>query len=356
MKSLALQTYIYIYLIYIYIFGLNRLKPFLLKQEGHYLDDSHDGPGPSIVLHDFTEEVLDIEDGDIMQWGRSYQICNSGTCKNWIWEDKIQAGFTCRLCGSTWKKPSQGYASKAQQVKHLTRWNAYKARSPTPPPGLGKGKPGKSGKLQKVASDILAPAWEGLDEALRSKLIEVGINPNPKQIEPDLTDVLKENLANLPAPVKELVEKITKPQPPTEKDMAVQLKQQVTNLRDISHRKQILQQKIDSTKKHYQDLLEEMKQLQQKLEQEQASLNATSAAYMTKVKEEHPPGSYVLDVEMKDTVPEAVAGFITTLGVSLTPEQKEQLQQMLKRPQSGVEGTDEEAKRRRTGAPEALCG
>ena len=63
-----------------------------------------------------------------------------------------------------------------------------------------------------------------------------------------------------------------------------------------------------------------MKQLQQKLEQEQASLNATSAAYMTKVKEEHPPGSYSLDVEMKDTVPEAVAGFITTLGVSLTPE------------------------------------
>ena len=97
-----------------------------------------------------------------------------------------------------------------------------------------------------------------------------------------------------------------------------------------------------------------MKQLQQKLEQ--ASLNATSAAYMSKVKEEHPPGSYVLDTEMKDSVPDAVAGFITTLGVSLTPEQKEQLQQMLKRPQSGDEGTDEEAKRRRAGTPEALCG
>ena len=236
----------------------------------------------------------------------------------------------------------------------MTRWNAFKARSPTPPPGLGKPKLGKQGKFQQAASDILAPAWEGLDETLKNKLIEVGINPTPKQVEPDLTDVLKENLANLPAPVKELVENITKPQPPTEKDMAVQLKQQVTNLRDISHRKQVLQQKIDSTKKHYQELLEEMKQLQQKLEQ--ASLNATSAAYMSKVKEEHPPGSYVLDTEMKDSVPDAVAGFITTLGVSLTPEQKEQLQLMLKRPQSAVEISDEEAKRRRTLPSDASCG
>ena len=258
------------------------LKPFLLKQEGHYHGDFH-GPGSSTTLHTFIEEVLDIED-DNMQWGRTYQSCKCSGCRNWIWEDKIQVGYTCRLCGTAWLKPSQGYVSGAKQVKHMTRWNPFKDRSPTPPPGLGKQKPGKQGKLQKVASDILAPAWEGLDEALRTKLMEVGINPISKQVEPDLTDVLKENLANLPAPVKELVETITKPQPPTEKDMAVQLKQQVTNLRDISHRKQILQQKIDSTKKHYQELLEEMKQLQQKLEQEQASLNATSAAYMTKVK------------------------------------------------------------------------
>ena len=82
---------------------------------------------------------------------------------------------------------------------------------------------------------------------MKVKLSEVGINPSPKVIEPDLTDVLKENLA---APVKELVEKITKPQPETEKDMASRLKQQVTTLRDISQRKQLLQQKIDNTKKH----------------------------------------------------------------------------------------------------------
>ena len=77
-----------------------------------------------------------------------------------------------------------------------------------------------------------------MDENMRSKLVELGINPAPKPNEPDLTDVLKENLASLPAPVKELVERITKPQPETEKDMAARLKQQVTTLRDISQDRQ----------------------------------------------------------------------------------------------------------------------
>ena len=48
---------------------------------------------------------------------------------------------------------------------------------------------------------------------------------------------------------------------------------------------------------------------------------------------------------MSDPVPDAVAGFITNLGVNLTPEQQSQLQVMLKRPQT--ESTDE-AKRRKT--------
>ena len=55
-----------------------------------------------------------------------------------------------------------------------------------------------------------------------------------------------------------------------------------------------------------------------------------------------------------DPVPDAVAGFINTLGVSLTEEQQQQLQLMLKRPQT--EATDE-AKRRKTEAPgDMSCG
>ena len=92
-------------------------------------------------------------------------------------------------------------------------------------------------------------SWDKLDTTLQGQLKELGISPPQEATEPDLEAVLKDNLSQLPAPVKELVEKITKPQPPTEKDVAIKLKQQVSTLRDLSHRKQTLQTKIDATKK-----------------------------------------------------------------------------------------------------------
>ena len=97
----------------------------------------------------------------------------------------------------------------------------------------------------------------------------------------------------------------------------------MTRLQDISHRKQVLRQKTDNTKKHYQDLFYQMKSLQSKLEQEQTSLNTISAAYLSKVSAMQADLTLQpLDTEMKDSVPEAVAGFISTLGVSLTQSKK----------------------------------
>lgn len=92
-----------------------------------------------------------------------------------------------------------------------------------------------------------------------------------------------------------------------------------------------------------------MKSTQYEIEQEQAALNQTSASYMSMVNAGAPPASLQPDVTMTDPVPEAVAGFISTLGVSLTPEQKDQLQVMLKRPQ---QDTTEKAKRRKTEGPQ----
>ena len=34
-----------------------------------------------------------------MSWGRTYQVCRHDGCANWIWEDRVQDGFTCRKCG-----------------------------------------------------------------------------------------------------------------------------------------------------------------------------------------------------------------------------------------------------------------
>ena len=157
----------------------------------------------------------------------------------------------------------------------------------------------------------------------------------------------------MPTAVKELVERITKPSPETEKDMVLKLKSQVSTLRDLSHRKQVLQNKLDTAKKTYGDMLEEMKAMQSKLEAEQNALTSTSAAYMAIVNTSLPSADLQGDSAMENSVPDAVAGFITTLGVSLTADQKAQLSQMLKRPPS--ESGDEESKRRKTDENQS-CG
>lgn len=57
---------------------------------------------------------------------------------------------------------------------------------------------------------------------------------------------------------------------------------------------------------------------------------------------------------MEDTVPDAVAGFVTTLGVNLTDDQKAQLTSMLKRPPADF--CEEESKRRRMVEEVQQCG
>ena len=183
----------------------------------------------------------------------------------------------------------------------------------TPPPGLPT-RPPKAKKIQKATAEILAPAWATLGSALQGKLQELGISPPPPSPEPDLKDVLVETKAQLPPTVRELVEKL----PPTEKDVASKLKSQVTLLKDLSHRKSTLQGRIDSTKKAYQDLLDEMKGIQTRIEAEQQTLTATSASYMSLVNAAKPDLGDLPETGGADPVPDAVAGFINTLGVSLT--------------------------------------
>ena len=264
---------------------------------------------------------------------------------------RIRAGYVCRKCGEAWQQPPQGY-SQVSPSRSPTR--PKKKQWPvTPPPGLGT-RPPKVTKIQKATAEILAPAWSTLEPALQGKLKDLSISPPPPTPEPDLKDVLVENMAQLPPTVRELVEKLTRPAPPTEKDVASKLKAQVTLLEDLSHRKSTLQGKIDFTKKAYQDLLDEMKGIQTRIEAEQQTLTATSASYMSLVNAAKPDLGDLPETGGADPVPDAVAGFINTLGVSLTEEQQQQLQTMLKRPPA--EPIDE-AKRCKKEAPgDMSCG
>ena len=170
---------------------------------------------------------------------RPYQCCQAHGCRNWIWCDRVQQGFSCRQCGNEWPKPPGGYAKKLD--KRNSRWERAPHRRPSPPPGLARTRFPKPSLIQKNATELLAPIWSTLDEQLRGKLSDLGISPEVKPKEPDLQDVLKENLTKLPTPVRELVEKITTPPPASEREVAGRLKQQVTALKDLSHKKHNLQ-------------------------------------------------------------------------------------------------------------------
>ena len=315
---------------------------------------------PAWALHENELDAFETKAGVLcrhfvitmtISWGRRYQVCRNSSCGNWIWDDKVCEGFVCRRCGQSWSRPAQEFSTK----KSPSPRRSGPCQKPlTPPPGLGGTKGGRQQHVHKATTDLLTASRASLDPKLQHQLEQLGIKPPNPTPEPDLTDVLKENLSQLPTVVKDLVEKITRPPPETERDMAQKLKAQVSTLRDLSHRKQVLQQKLDQAKKTYGDMLEEMKGIQTKLEAEQGALNTTSSAYMALANTSKPVEGLQPEA-MDDTVPEAVAGFITTLGVNLTDDQKAQLNTMLKRPQSDL--SEEETQRRRTAAMEVqTCG
>ena len=190
--------YVYIYKehththIYIYIYG----SSFLLKHGHRALWSSS-----ALVLHRpfaWTRGTLLISPSVtwhffFMGWQsfRAYQCCSSKDCGNWIWEDRIQPHYVCRMCSTPWKQPAQGFAKATD--RYPTSWKTNRRRV-TPPPGLPVSKAPRPAKLQQSAADILAPAWSTLDEGMRTKLIQLGIDPSPKVDEPDLQSVLKENM------------------------------------------------------------------------------------------------------------------------------------------------------------------
>lgn len=333
---------------YVYVCGSrSRLKSSSQHFAGHY------APRRSSLWRSRKEATPTCGTMTRGTWARSYQCCRGAECSNWIWEDKVAEGYVCRKCGLAWRQPAQGFRDRS---KSQPRGRYAPRQKPiTPPPGLGGGRVSKLSQVHKATTDLLMGSWGSLDPKLQQQLEQLGIKPAPPTVEADdLTSVLKENMAQLPTAVKDLVEKITKPPPETEKDMAMKLKAQVSHLRDLSHKKQVLQQKLDNAKKTYGDMLEEMKTIQGKLEAEQGALHTTSAAYMALVNTSKPATELHEGESMEDTVPNAVAGFITTLGVSLTEDQKAQLTTMLKRPPAPI--TEDENKRRKMLEEVQQCG
>lgn len=217
-------------------------------------------------------------------------------------------------------------------------------------------KPLKKNKLQKEATDLLEPVWSAMSIDLQDKLQHIGIGPK-KPPKPDLHEMLKTHMASLPTQVQEAVTRLTTPAPASEQDIAIKLKGQVTDLKNLSMKKTHLQEKLDQTKAQYQTMLTEMQERQQKLNEGQQALKMLSEEYMKAVNKDPQPPELERSMEV-DPLPAALETFVASLGVSLSDEQKTQLHGLLKRPN---DNNVDLSKRRKTDSlgpatPPGSCG
>ena len=90
-------------------------------------------------------------------------------------------------------------------------------------------------------------------------------------------------MSALPREVQEVVNRLTKPLPQSEKDIAQQLKHQVTELKNQSIRKNQLQTKLDQVKSQYAAMLQDMQDIQTKLNDGQQKLKELPDKYMAAV-------------------------------------------------------------------------
>ena len=200
------------------------------------------------------------------QRNHTYMVCSKSTrskstCGKWIWTDKVRSGAKCRKCGAWWPEPSRRNG-KGKGPRNRTMANQQWLEAP---PGVPKiNPPLKRTKVQQEATDLLSTSWTTWPEETQTKLQALGIGPT-KPEEPELKDLLTNHIDALPQQVQEIVSKLMNAEPITEREIAARLQGQVTDLKNMSIRKNQLQAKIDGVKSQYASLLSDMKELQSKL-------------------------------------------------------------------------------------------
>lgn len=89
---------------------------------------------------------------------------------------------------------------------------------------------------------------------------------------------MKEHLQSLPTDLKEAVEKIVEP-PKSEPPLNQKLKQAVGTLKQLSEKKASIQTRADNVKQQYTQLLQDLKEIQGKIETAQKELQETTHLY-----------------------------------------------------------------------------
>ena len=262
---------------------------------------------------------------------KAYLVC-SGCRGSWIWQDRlnVQPHLTCNGCGKAWQRALPDLRKKRQV--QWAAWNftqegekwpkkSFKEALLEPPPGLHGGNPGKKNKKSKQTAlqKAVQEHWSNLPESLRTQCEALGLQANAPPPPPDLPTLLKEHLASLPSDLKEAVEKIVEPSKP-EPTIATKLKQSVGTLKQLTEKKAMLQSKADAVKQQYSALLQELKDLQAKIEGAQKELQEHTAQYNLQLEQDKKTAEEV-NVDPDEISAGKLMIIMSNVGVHATAEQ-----------------------------------
>lgn len=114
------------------------------------------------------------------------------------------------------------------------------------------------------------------------------------------------------------MEKLVEPDKP-EPTLATKLKQSVDQLKQLADKKAVLQQKADAVKAQYTSLLQELKEMQSKIESAQQDLQQTTTLYNPQLEQEKQAAAE--EDETWRLAPEKLMTILAKVGVQATAEQ-----------------------------------
>ena len=221
----------------------------------------------------------------------------------------------------------------------------------TPPPGLQV--PGKQKTLKnkqnpkwKSMETLAMQHWDSLPQTFQGALQEMGIHKKAEPEAKNLEEIVLQHLNSLPDPLKSQLEGVLKPkEEENEKTTAQKLKTNVGQIRDLTHRREAAQQKVDLLKDQYRAALGDLQELQNQLDKAQETLKASAEQYgkmmLARKIEEEPSATQIEEEVMWQMLQKA--------GLQITEEQKENIQKMM---------TENHTKRKKTEGPadQKKCG
>ena len=277
-----------------------------------------------------------------------------------VWKDKgpkvLRDRASAAPVGAAQKALSQVWASLPVTAQQAIEKAGWQPRSLSPPPGLGgkgnleqegrrqpKGGAGKgrgAAGVQEAGAESRAEVTKALfasvSDEQRELLIQLGLSA-PAEPPPDLTALCKHHINSLPAAIRQLVEDPPeKPLTPQEvmSDKAKKFKIATSELRDLIFKKSSLQLRLDRHKEQFAKMLEDMKAVNESLDERQKLVSTLQVELQ----------SSVAAAPATEALPEAAEAFAKQVE-SMEVDQLDDYRQRM------VNAIDEAVKRRRTEAP-----